>query len=285
MGQVYVARDGAADGPRKALKVLTRGADEVQRTLMEREAMAIERLSRAPRPGVVGFVARGTLDDGRPWLAMDLVTDATSLTGWLRATDPDPAARLAMIRTLAGILQEVHRAGIVHRDLKASNVLVAGEPAQPTLIDFGIARIDDLPDPRADEPLIGGLHTSAPEQIRGEPVDGRTDQYALGVLAYRLLAGRYPFHSKAPGEVLGKHLHSEVPPLDDTVAPDVRAAIERALAKDPADRFPDMAAFAAALTPARPSHADPASHAIPWGWILLGLLTVLAALYSLFAFA
>lgn len=286
MGVVYVARDGGPKGPRIALKVAALKSGEVERILMNREAEALQRLQL---PGVVRYITSGELDDSRPWIAMELESEASSLTTWARTHQVAGEAALGLIRRVGETVSEVHAAGVVHRDLKASNILVSGPSDDPRviLIDFGIARLDQREDPRADAPLLGGVHTSSPEQIRGESVEPLADQYSLAVLAYRLVTGRYPFHSKLPAEVLAGHLHVDVPPLPDDISEPAAAAIRRALSKNPADRYPDVRSFVAALEQSRTSAAteDPERRDVPWGWIVLGVLTVLAALYSVFGFA
>jgi dipeptidyl aminopeptidase/acylaminoacyl peptidase len=180
------------------------------------------------------------------------------------------AVRIA--REVASALDHAHRHGVVHRDVKPENVLL-GEDGQTLLADFGGAR-------GADPVAVAGTLTGtgfsvgtpaymSPEQAAGErDVDGRSDQYALGCVLYECLAGEPPFTGRTPQAVLAKRFAGPAPDvgvLRDGVPAGVRAALGRALARSPADRFPTAAAFAAALAGAAPGDAPqppPGVHAL-----------------------
>jgi len=154
------------------------------------------------------------------------------------------------LEQLAAALAVAHRAGVVHRDLKPANVLL-DEDGNAYLADFGIAKDldrtdpDDLTQPGA---ILGSPAYLSPEQIKDEPVTPRTDIYSLGVLLYESLTGKQPFVDSPPAELLQKQLHESLPALQ-ACRPDLPAAldavIQRATAKDPAERYPDVASLVA----------------------------------------
>jgi serine/threonine-protein kinase len=166
-----------------------------------------------------------------------------------------PAQALAYLEPVCDALSAAHAAGVVHRDLKASNVAVTkdGDPPQVKLLDFGIAKLmRSAPGERgltAVGQRIGTPHAMAPEQIRGEAVDQRVDIYALGVLLYQLLTGRYPFISADAVEL--ERLHVEAPPPRPSALAPVSAEIDgivlRCLEKRAQRRFANVHAFAEAL--------------------------------------
>ena len=166
-----------------------------------------------------------------------------------------PAQALGYLEPVCDALRAAHAAGVVHRDLKASNVAVVkdGDPPRVKLLDFGIAKlVRTAPGERgltAVGQRIGTPYAMAPEQIRGGAIDSRVDIYALGVLLYQLLTGRYPFISGDPVEM--ERLHVEAPPPRPSsmapVSPEIDAIVLRCMEKDAARRFPDVAAFADAL--------------------------------------
>jgi WD40 repeat protein/serine/threonine protein kinase/DNA-binding XRE family transcriptional regulator/energy-coupling factor transporter ATP-binding protein EcfA2 len=174
---------------------------------------------------------------------------------------------------LVAALAVAHRAGIVHRDLKPANVLL-DEDGNAYLADFGIAKDLDHPDP--DDPTAPGVVFGtpaylAPEQIRDEPVTSRTDIYCLGVLLYECLTGAQPFADSPPAELLQKQLYEPLPPLQGRrpdLPPALDVVIQRATAKDPANRYPDVLSVAVdwqrtvATTEHRPPTAEDAIEAI-----------------------
>jgi serine/threonine protein kinase len=208
--------------------------------------------NRVRHPAIVDVHDFGRLPDGRPYFAMELLAGETLEQRLSASSRLRPSGALAIVDQLAGALAAVHAAGIVHRDIKPSNVFLEGDRVR--LMDFGIAKLVE-PDP--DEPTwittatsrVGTPEAMAPEQIRGQPVDARTDIYGLGVLAYRMLTGRWPFVAVDDTEV--ERLHLEAMPLAPSslvaLPAGADAAILRCLAKDPADRFQRVDEVAAAL--------------------------------------
>lgn len=279
MAAVYVARDGEK-GPKVALKVLVPRGRHKQRLLelMRREGDALEALQH---PHIVKALGHGPMDDGGWYIAMELV-EGVSLTNWLREVHPSSDQLLRVFLQLCDALEHVHAGGYVHRDLKASNVLVRGTTSPHlTLIDFGVVRKEGEPEVGGDEPLLGGVHTSSPEQIKGGTVDHRSDVYSLGVLLYRAFSGRYPFHSKLPAEVLTQHLHGEVPPLAEGAPAGLERIVRRCLEKEPTDRFGTIGDLAEALE----GLVHPPEARVEARWIVVVAVVIAALVLVYFAFA
>src|SRR6266478_5793915 len=161
-----------------------------------REARVVNRIRH---PNIVDIYEFGELDDKRPYFVMELL-EGTSLASIVeRRGRLSPAQALSYLEPVCDALRAAHAAGVVHRDLKASNVAVVkeGDPPRVKLLDFGIAKlVRTAPGERgltAVGQRIGTPYAMAPEQIRGGAIDARVDIYALGVLLYQLLTGRYPF--------------------------------------------------------------------------------------------
>jgi len=254
MGVVYAAQQ---DRPRRtvAIKVLRRGfrhPDILRR--FEREA---ELLGRLQHQGIAQVFAFHAGDRHVPaHLVMELVT-GPPITEFVQARGLGRAARLTLMIAVCEAVQHAHDRGVVHRDLKPANVLVS-EDGQPKVLDFGIARATGLGVQStlrtSHGQLLGTLSFMSPEQLRGaaELVDGRSDVYALGVMFYRLMAGRLPFDiGDLPlVEAAQRILNAEVPRLG-ALLPELAGPIEliaaRAMAPDRAQRYQSAADLAADL--------------------------------------
>ncbi|MFD1320317.1 serine/threonine-protein kinase [Micromonospora sonneratiae] len=153
---------------------------------------------------------------------------------------------LSVVAQAADALHAAHTKGIVHRDVKPSNLLVQAD-GSVLLVDFGVARSTSVTSITSTNGIPGTALYMAPEQAAGRPVSAATDIYALGAVTYCCLAGAPPFTGDTPLEVAVKHLDEQPAPLPDDVPAPVVALVQRALAKDPADRYPTAAAFAEAV--------------------------------------
>jgi serine/threonine protein kinase len=251
-GQVWHARR-EADGQIVAVKVLhfelVRSVDALTR--FQRELDAIERLDH---PNVVRGLGHGTLADGRPYLLLEYI-EGPSLREVLheRGALP-PADMLAIFEPLCDALNVAHDAGLVHRDVKASNVILAPRPdgsIRPVLLDFGLVKLVDQVGPglTSSRSMLGTPAAMAPEQMRGQQVDPRTDIYALGLLAFHMLTGQ-PAFGGAPGVVqsyLQVHGPRPRPSSKVDIDPAIDEPVARALAPEPGARFPTARSFSDAL--------------------------------------
>lgn len=267
MADVYVAEQTSL-GRRVAIKVLRpetlRHAGAVER--FEQEARAAAALVH----GNIVQIHEVARIDGIHFLAEEFV-DGPSLAGWLEARGPlDGRQGLAVLGQVGSALARAARQGIVHRDIKPANLLVtpAGEVK---VTDFGLARVldDDLALTQAGTTLGTPLYMS-PEQGEGRHVDARSDLYSLGASVYHLLAGRPPFTGPNAVSVVMAHIREPLEPLGrlrPDLEPVVCGIVERLLAKDPADRYPDPAALLDAVTVAESALGGPArTAAAPLEW-------------------
>ncbi len=247
MGDIYRARDKQS-GATVAVKMLRQRPDAVARARFRREA---EVLAALRHPGVVGYVDHGTWPDGRAFLAMEWL-EGEDLQARARREPLGMKASVEIVRRAAAALAAVHSRGVVHRDLKLSNLwLVAGKALSVKVIDFGVVKPAD-PDGFETErgAIIGTPHYLAPEQVRGEGVTPRADVYSLGAVLFRLVTGRVIFPTEHVVALLGQ-LVSDDPPRASSVRLDVPealdAVISRATSRRPDDRFADAGELARAL--------------------------------------
>src|SRR5437588_498174 len=247
MSSVYRAHDRLLER-HVALKILHAqytGDDEfVER--FKREARSVAQLSH---PNIVTVIDRGE-DEGRQFIVFEYV-DGENLKELLDRSGPLPVRRaLELAIQVARGLAFAHQHGLVHRDVKPQNVLLNGE-GKAKVTDFGIARSLDVERGMTQTgTVLGTSNYIAPEQASGRPVDAQTDVYSLGVVLFELLTAEVPFPGENFVAVAMKHINEPPPSLVEK-RPDVplrlAAAVDRALEKDPADRFPSMDAFAAEL--------------------------------------
>ena len=215
-------------------------------TRFQRELEAIERLQH---PNVVRGLGHGVLPDGRPYLVLEFI-DGPSLREVLAKRGPlPPTEMLTILEPLCSALQAAHAAGLVHRDVKASNVILAraGDRVRPVLLDFGLVKLTDQAGPglTSSRSMLGTPASMAPEQMRGQDVDPRTDIYALGLLTYHMLTGQ-PAFGGAPGVVqsyLQVHGPRPRPSTKVDIDPAIDEPIGRALAPELSARFPDAQSF------------------------------------------
>jgi tetratricopeptide (TPR) repeat protein len=250
MGEVWQAVD-RLDGARLALKIVT----EVTPDHRERFVREGRVLAELRHPCVVRYVAHGLSDAGLPFLAMEWL-DGQSLSERLVAGPLHVGQAIELGRRVAEALGAAHAKGIVHRDVKPSNVfLVGGDVRGAKLVDFGVARLDAATTTTRAGTILGTPAFMSPEQVRhADRVDSRADVFSLGCVLFRALAGRNPFEADDLGALLAKILLEQPPPLRE-LAREVPEALEeliaRMLAKDPAERPRDAAAVAHALSGVR----------------------------------
>jgi serine/threonine-protein kinase len=234
---------------RTALKVMRDASlGEQARTRVLREACVLAELHHR---AIVDVHDAGTLPDGRAWLVMNLVDGRTLAEHLTARITLSPREVAEIVRHLASALASAHDAGIVHRDLKPENVIVVDDAACPVrIVDWGIAQATRAGDARLtlDGSITGTPHYMAPEQIRGQVVDGKCDVYALGILAYELVTGATPFHGTVM-DVVAHHLTTMPRPLH-LQSPQtpvwLSALVMSMIAKSP-DMRPTMAEVVSAL--------------------------------------
>jgi serine/threonine-protein kinase len=252
MGVVFLADDLSLDR-RVAIKVLPTelSTDKNVVARFRREAKTAASLDH---PGIIPVLAVES-DKGLHYFVMKYVTGQTLEATLRDGPLPIPLA-VQVLREAAAALAHAHRNGVVHRDVKPANIMLEDERVVVT--DFGISKVEATASSSATTAarltdlgmVVGTPAYMAPEQAVGQPVDGRTDQYALGVVGFEMLAGKVPFDDVTPHAIIQRHI-SNLPPDLATLRPDapryVVAAISRALSKSPANRFATMEEFAAAL--------------------------------------
>ncbi|MEE6177920.1 serine/threonine-protein kinase [Mycobacterium sp. 050134] len=249
MGRVYLVAHPRL--PREdALKVLpvNLGADPEFRARFLREAELAARLSH---PHIVGIHDRGECE-GHLWISMDYVagTDAGRLLREDHTGGMPPGEVVPIITAVASALDYAHQRGLLHRDVKPANILLTdpdGQARRIFLADFGLARqIDDPVGLTATDMTVGTVAYVSPEQLKGEPVDGRADQYALACTAFHLLTGTQPYSGSNPAVVIGQHIGAS-PPSIGARRPDLAVldpVFAIAMAKDPSYRFATCGQFA-----------------------------------------
>jgi eukaryotic-like serine/threonine-protein kinase len=223
-----------------------------------REARAMSQLSH---PNTARVFLYGQLEDQACYFVMEHL-EGRNLAQVVRAEGPmEPHRAIDLMVQVCGALEEAHRAGIIHRDLKPENIFLTtqgGIEDYPKVLDFGLAKVTEKqmrPGSlilTGEGMVFGTPEFMSPEQAQGKPLDPRSDIYSLGVVLYELLSGKLPFDAKQPLEFI--HLHVSKPPIplqerapDHPMPPGVEAAVMRALAKAPDDRYESAAAFGEAL--------------------------------------
>jgi eukaryotic-like serine/threonine-protein kinase len=236
MSTVYLARDTVLDR-QVAVKILHREmseqADQLER--FRQEARAVAKLSH---PNVVAVIDAGE-DGGHPYIVFEYVEGETLKQRINRVGALDAQESLAYAIEIARGLTVAHNRNMVHRDIKPQNVLIDSE-GRAKLTDFGISRQLEQDGMTATGRVLGTTDYVAPEQAMGHPVDQRSDIYSLGVVLYEMLTGQVPFQADSQVGVAMKHVNEELPDVQQR-RPELSAAaamvVERATAKDPAERY------------------------------------------------
>jgi hypothetical protein len=255
MGEVYLAEHQLLKRP-CALKLIRPGVDTDPKT-QERFEREVRLTAALSHPNTVEIYDYGRTEDGTYYYVMEYLRGLT-LTELVERHGPVPPGRAVyLLRQVCGALHEAHAAGLIHRDIKPSNIFAArrgGVDDMAKLLDFGLV----LPVARPDAPRVSGptqvLGTPlfmSPEQAKGDgELDGRSDIYSLGAVAYYLLTGRPPFDEKDGLRLLIAHARDPVVPpslVRDDIPQDLERVVLRCLAKDASDRFPDSEGLERAL--------------------------------------
>ena len=237
MGVVYRATDIRLQRS-VALKVVAAHLAEDE-SFRERFVAEARAAAMVEHPGIVAVYASGE-EDGVPYIAMRLI-EGRELSEILAASGRlAPQEALRLLAPIASALDAASRAGIVHRDVKPSNILVPADGSGAVLVDFGIGRIKGSSRATQSGSWLGTADYVAPEQIQTGDVDGRADQYSLACVFYELLTGNPPFHRDDTIQTLWAHVNTPPASVAQVMGGDADAidvVLSRALAKDPADRF------------------------------------------------
>jgi tetratricopeptide (TPR) repeat protein len=248
MGEIYLAHDRELNRP-VAVKILDAQAaeDPEFRRRFRREALTAARLSGEAHVVTIFDVGE---HEGRPFIVMEYLPGGT-LAERARAAPPSLEQSLAWLAQAATALDKAHAVGVVHRDVKPGNLMLDAREGL-TVVDFGIARATDHTlGMTAPGTVLGTAGYLAPEQAQGLETTAASDRYALAVVAYELLTGGRPFERGSATAEAAAHIHEPVPPASQRgvgIPRAVDAVFERALAKDPAERYETAGAFVDALT-------------------------------------
>jgi hypothetical protein len=213
----------------------------------EREAQLLASIND---PGIVQIFDVGAASEGLYYVA-ELV-EGESLSQRLRRGAPSPAEARAIAEQLAGALASAHARRVIHRDVKPANVLISTD-GRIKVGDFGVARLAEGSTDGGPATIVGTPSYMAPEQSRMGVTTAATDVYSVGVVLYEMLAGTPPFRGHTPVELALQHLQDPPPPLPPTTPAELVEIVDRALAKDPHERYADGGAMALALGGARPA--------------------------------
>jgi serine/threonine protein kinase/Tfp pilus assembly protein PilF len=273
MGEVYRATDTRLNRP-VALKFLLRALDGDQaRDRFRREVRAISALNH---PHIVTVHEAGEAD-GRDYLVTEFV-DGGTLAAWARAEHRTWRQVVELLVGVADALATAHEASILHRDIKPDNILVARN-GYAKLADFGLAKMTasavDATRSAAASPtrhgvILGTIGYISPEQARGAQLDARSDIFSFGIVLYEMLSGRRPFTGETDVHVIEAVLRETPRPLDDDIPQALRGIVEKALEKDPADRYQSMRDLVVDLrrltrhTAEVPSALRPSTRRVPW---------------------
>jgi Protein kinase domain len=244
MGDVYRATDTAL-GRTVALKLLAEryADDEDIKRRFKNEALAAARLSNAPFTVTIFDVGEA---GEQPFIVMELL-EGGSLEDRLRAGQPTTAEALRWLGQAAQALDAGHALGVIHRDVKPGNLLL-DDRGEIHVADFGVASAVGLDSLTMTGTVLGTAGYLSPEQALGRLTTPASDRYALAVVAWELLTGRRPFAAESMTAEAAAHVHAPVPPISaEGLPPALDPVFRRALAKDPAERYPGAVDFVAAL--------------------------------------
>ncbi|SHN19586.1 serine/threonine-protein kinase [Rhizobacter sp. OV335] len=241
MGEVWrAARDDGQYEQQVAIKLATQADGAASPEALERFRREQRIVAGLDHPQLAKLLDAGVAATDLPWFAMALV-DGEPITRHCERAGLDLPARLRLMREVCEVVHYLHQQGIVHADLKPENLLV-GATGELHLVDFGIAR-------HIGEPAASAMTLScaSPEQVRGLPLTPASDVYALGLLLYRLLAGRSPYREQAAHALAHEVCEREPPPTGARVDRDLEAVVRKALQKEPAQRYASAQALSEEL--------------------------------------
>jgi len=271
MGGIFEARQLRLD-KRVAIKVLARELAANGEALLRfhREA---EITSQLGHPHIINVFDFGTTDNGQPYLVMEYLEGEDLAYKLQRKSALSLTATVRIIKQVASALAETHAKGVVHRDLKPANVFIVRVQGEDfaKVLDFGISKVRAASTALTNaSTLMGTPMYMAPEQAKGDvELDHLTDQWALACIAFEMLVGRSPFMGDDTAALLYQVVHEEPPRLSNFVKSlplEVERVVQRALIKQPAERFPNVTAFARAFEAAAtgvPLPAEPAGDGAP----------------------
>jgi serine/threonine protein kinase len=292
MGTVYRATDTKLNRP-VAIKVLSDDlADAAARRRFQREAQMASSLNH---PHILTVYDVGEFE-GRQYIVTEFV-DGGTLKDWSQQEQRTWRQMVELLTGVADGLAAAHAAGILHRDIKPANILVA-KNGYAKLADFGLAKLAEPETSRSDATrtmteatrpgmIVGTVAYMSPEQASGRTLDARSDIFSFGVLLYELLAGRRPFAGASELEILKTVIHGQAEPLGGEIPLPLRMAVEKALEKDPSERYQSMREMVVDLrrtVRGRPGDSvamqpvvTPQRSRVPWALALaVGLASLLA---------
>ena len=237
-------------GRQVALKILMPGteANEQERLLFQNRFQREARtLAGFDHPNIIVIYDYGPSEEGSFYIAMEYI-EGVRFNDLLRSGPLEPMRALRLIMQVCEALRYAHEHKVIHRDIKHSNVLVRNRNGveQVKVVDFGIAKMmEDETGLTLTGVVLGSPHFMAPEQARGSTLSHQVDIYAVGVLLYCCLVGRYPFNGDSFHKIVFGHLGKEVPTFQEAnpavqINPNLEAIVRRCLAKEPTQRFPDV---------------------------------------------
>jgi eukaryotic-like serine/threonine-protein kinase len=257
MADVFLAHDNTLDRD-VALKVMSTryASDEEFVERFKREAQSAAALSH---PNIVSIFDRGESEDGTYYIAMEYLPGGTLKDRITSRGALPPRTAAAVALQIAEALRVAHERGVIHRDIKPHNILIA-ESGDVKVTDFGIARAASSSTMTRTGSILGTAHYISPEQAMGEPVGPASDLYSLGIVLYEMLTGELPYDADTPLGIAMKHVNGRLSPpkeIDSSIPAGINAITIRLLAKDPADRYAsdaelieDLERVAAGLEPA-----------------------------------
>ncbi|HVG64235.1 MAG TPA: serine/threonine-protein kinase [Hyalangium sp.] len=243
MGTVYRATHIGLDKT-MAVKVLSHRAISTPDSLarFEREAKVAGKVSHPAMTDVIDFGVEG----GTPYIVMEYVSGVELAELLDRQGTLTPRRAVAVMRQIVSLLRAAHALGIVHRDLKPANIKIIQETPEDSqifvkVLDFGVAKVvgDVSGQLTSEGMLVGTPAYMAPEQITGQPIDGRTDLYAAGLIFYEMLSGKRAFKGETIARILHAQMNEPPPPLTTPVPDIVRQTLQKFVEKRPEDRFQD----------------------------------------------